>query len=184
MIEDKFPQLHQTCTSLGIMPQPGSQSSSTDPECRRMDDQQSHMPQSEHAVIWDAMEASQREYWRNHETFAGSLAMFNGSVPLWHIPPWRTGWRPSKNQRRALPKAKDFEPELNLPKVMKAAWRKRRKPLYVVHSYSVHSEEGKQEYTHPSGTMYIYIHIPQNLRLYLYFCRVTISVSLISTLPQ
>ena len=53
-------------TGLGIMPQPGSQSSSTDRECRRMDDQQSHMPQSEHAVVWDAMEASTREYWRNH----------------------------------------------------------------------------------------------------------------------
>lgn len=95
--------------------------------------------------------------------------MFNGSVPLWHIPAWRTGWRPSKNKRRVLPKAKHFEPELNLPKVMKAAWRKRRKPLYVAHSYFLHSEEGKQEYTHPSGTIYIYIHthIPQNLRLSL-----------------
>ena len=114
MIEDKFPQL-QTCTCLGIMPQPGSQSSSTDRECRRMDDQQSHMPQSEHAIIWDAMEASQREYPGNH--IRHLLAHLPCSMVLCLY-----GTFQREEQGEDLPKINDAcEPELNLPKVMKAA---------------------------------------------------------------
>ena len=92
--------------------------------------------------------------------------MFNGSVPLWHIPAWRTGWRPSKNKRRVLPKAKHFEPELNLPKVMKKA-----KKATVCGSLLFPAFWGGKTRIHTSlwDDIYIYIHthIPQNLRLSL-----------------
>ena len=180
MIEDKFPQL-QTCTCLGIMPQPGSQSSSTDRECRRMDDQQSHMPQSEHAIIWDAMEASHREYPGNH--IRHLLAHLPCSMVLCLY-----GTFQREEQGEDLPKINDAcsrKPNtLSQSSICPRSWRQHEESeeshcMWLTLIPCILRRENKN--THIPLGRYIYIYT------YTYTTKsktVTISVSLISTLPQ